>query len=115
MLRRMKPRSVFMDLAIDMGGCAETSRPTYFPNPTFEAEGVVHFCVPNLPTMAARSATQALTNTLLPWVIELAEHGVDATLETNLMLRRGTYLHHGRCVMANLCELFGLEPAALGA
>ncbi len=115
MLRRMKPRSVFMDFAIDMGGCAETSRPTYFPNPSYVAEGVVHFCVPNLPTIVARSATQALTNTVLPWVLELAEHGIDAVLKDNPMLHRGTYLHHGRCVNPTLRELFGLDPAAVGA
>jgi alanine dehydrogenase len=115
MLGRMKPRSVFMDFAIDMGGCAETSRPTYFPNPTFVAEGVVHFCVPNLPAIVARSATQALTNTLLPLVLELADGGTDAVLAANPMLRRGTYLHRGRCVMPSLCELFNLAPETIGA
>jgi len=111
MLKRMKPRSVFMDFAIDMGGCAETSRPSYFPNPTYEAEGITHFCVPNLPTIIARSATQALTNTVLPWVLDLVEQGVDAAIAKDPMLRRGTYLHHGRCVMPSLCESFGLTPA----
>lgn len=115
MLRRMKPRSVFMDFAIDMGGCAETSRPTYFPDPSYLAEGVVHFCVPNLPAIVARSATQALTNTLLPLVLELADHGTDAALERNGMLRRGTYLHRGQCVLPSLRELFAIEPAGVGA
>jgi alanine dehydrogenase len=112
MLRAMKPRSVVMDFAIDMGGCLETSRPTYFPQPTFEAEGVLHFCVPNLPTIAARSATQALTATVLPWVLELAERGVEGALAEDAALRRGTYLHQGRCVKESLAELFGLtlEP-----
>ena len=112
MLKRMKPRSVIMDFAIDMGGCLETSRPTYFPQPTFEAEGILHFCVPNLPTIAARSATQALTNTVLPWVLELAEKGIEQTLADNAALRRGTYLYGGRCVKESLAELFGLtyEP-----
>lgn len=114
MLRRMKPRSVFMDFAIDMGGCAETSRPTYFPDPSYVAEGVVHFCVPNLPAIVARSATQALTNTLLPLVLDLAEGGTDAALERNAMLRRGTYLHRGQCVMPSLCELFDLTPVEIG-
>jgi alanine dehydrogenase len=108
MLRRMKPRSVVMDLAIDMGGSLETSRPTYFPQPTFEAEGVQHFCVPNLPSIVARSATTALTNAVLPWVEELAEKGVDRALADNGALRRGTYLRHGRCVKDTLAELFGL-------
>ncbi len=108
MLRKMKRRSVFMDLAIDMGGCAETSRPSYFPDPTYMEEGIRHFCVPNLPSIVARSATKALTNTVLPWVEELAERGVDAALEVNPMLRRGTYLHHGECVMPSLRDLFAI-------
>ena len=111
MLRRMKRRAVFMDFAIDMGGCAETSRPSYFPDPTYLEEGVRHFCVPNLPSIVARSATQALTNTVLPWVVELSDCGVDAALEVNPMLKRGTYLHHGLCVMPSLCELFDLPVA----
>lgn len=115
MLRRMKPRSVFMDFAIDMGGCAETSRPSYFPDATYVEEGVIHCCVPNLPTIVARSATQALTNTVLPWVLEIAQNGVDETLRWNPMLRRGTYLHHGRCAMPTLCEMFDLPFEMIGA
>lgn len=108
MLRGMKPRSVVMDFAIDMGGCLETSRPTSFPQPVFEAEGVLHFCVPNLPTIIPRSATLALTNTVLPWVTELADSGVDAALRGDASLRRGTYLFHGRCLKPSLAALFGL-------
>jgi alanine dehydrogenase len=115
MLRRMRPRSVFMDFAIDMGGCAETSRPTYFPNPTYTEEGVVHCCVPNMPTIVARSATKALSNTTRPWVLELAESGVGQALARNPLLRSGTYLRDGLCVMPSLCALFNLEPATLGA
>ncbi len=114
LLRTMKPRSILMDLAIDMGGCCETSRPTSFPNPTYEAEGVTHFCVPNLSTIVARSATRALTNTVLPLVLELVEHGTDAALAQHPMLRRGTYLHHGRCAMPSLCESFGLDYQPVG-
>ncbi|MEK6768534.1 MAG: alanine dehydrogenase [Gemmatimonadota bacterium] len=108
MLKRMKPRSVIMDFAIDMGGCLETSRPTYFPNPTYEVDGILHFCVPNLPAIVARSATLALTNTVGPWVMELAEKGTDAALAGDRALRRGAYLHGGRCVKESLSQLFGL-------
>ena len=114
LLRKMKPRTVLMDLAIDMGGCCETSRPTAFPDPTYEAEGITHFCVPNLSTIVARSATKALTNTILPWVLELVEGGTDEALARLPMLRRGTYLHHGRCAMQSLCESFGLDYQPLG-
>lgn len=114
LLRKMKPRSVLMDLAIDMGGCCETSRPTSFPNPTYEAEGITHFCVPNLSTTVARSATKALTNTVLPWVLDLVAEGTDVALARHAMLRRGTYLHHGRCAMPSLCESFGLDVQPVG-
>jgi alanine dehydrogenase len=114
LLRKMKPRSVLMDLAIDMGGCCETSRPTSFPDSTYEAEGITHFCVPNLSTTVARSATQALTNTVLPWVHDLVEQGTDEALARNAMLRRGTYLHHGRCAMSSLCASFGLDYQPVG-
>src|SRR6185436_17617909 len=70
MLALMKPRSVVMDLSIDMGGCFETSRPTAFPDPVYEVDGVLHFCVPNLPSVAARTATMALTNALLPHLLD---------------------------------------------
>ena len=108
MLRLMKPRSLVMDLSIDMGGCVETSRPTSFPNAVFEAEGVLHFCVPNLPSVAARSATQALTNAALPYLAEVGRVGFDAALERLPDLRRGTYLHAGRCVKDSLARALGL-------
>jgi alanine dehydrogenase len=111
MLRRMKPRSVVIDLSIDMGGCFETSRPTSFPEPTYEVDGILHFCVPNLPSVAARSATQALTNALLPYLLELGRHGVDDALERCPDLRRGTYLHRGRCVKESLARSFGLRAS----
>jgi alanine dehydrogenase len=104
-----------MDLAIDMGGSLETSRPTYFPSPTYEAEGILHFCVPNLPSIVARSATTALTNTVLPWVLELAEKGAERALRDSEELRRGTYLHHGKVLSRPLAELFKLPYQPLDA
>jgi alanine dehydrogenase len=109
MLRLMKPRSVVMDLSIDMGGCFETSRPTSFPDPVYETDGILHFCVPNLPSVAARSATQALTNALLPLLLEVAREGFEAALARLPDLRRGTYLHRGRCAKESLARAFGLS------
>jgi alanine dehydrogenase len=109
MLRLMKPRSVVMDLSIDMGGCFETSRPSAFPEPTYEVDGILHFCVPNLPSAAARSSTQALTSALLPYLLDLASLGVDRALEDSADLRRGTYLFRGRCVKQSLAQTFGLR------
>ena len=113
MLRLMKPRTVVIDLSIDMGGCFETSRPTAFPDATYEVDGILHFCVPNLPSAAARSSTQALTNALLPYLLELGEHGVETALERCADLRRGTYLYRGRCVKESLARSFGLPHGAL--
>ncbi len=98
MLRLMKPRTVVMDLSIDMGGCFETSRPTSFPNPIYEVDGILHFCVPNLPSVAARSATLALTNTLLPYLEQRsADAASTAPWRRYPTCARGTYLYRGRC------------------
>ncbi len=111
MLRLMRPRSVIMDLSIDMGGCCETSRPTYFPNPTYEVDGIVHFCVPNLPSVAARSATLALTNALLPVLVEIVEKGFERAFAENRGLCRGTYLLRGTCCKESVAKLFGVPFA----
>jgi alanine dehydrogenase len=113
MLKLMKPRSLVMDLSIDMGGCFETSRPTAFPRPVYEVEGIRHFCVPNIPSVAARSTTQALTNATLPYLIEIAEKGFDAAAEALPELRRGTYIRAGRCAKETLARAFGLPCAPL--
>ena len=76
MLRQMKPGSVFVDIAIDQGGCAETSRPTNHDEPVFVEEGVLHYCVTNMPGAYARTATQALTNVTFPYIEALADHGL---------------------------------------
>ena len=109
MLRLMKPRTVVVDLAIDMGGCFETSRPTSLVSPTYEVDGILHMCVPNLPSVAARTATQALTNATLPYLIAVAEDGIDAALRAHPDLARGTYLYRGRCTSEALAHAFGVE------
>jgi len=104
LLARMKPRSVVMDLSIDMGGCFETSRPTSFPDTSYVVDGILHFCVSNLPSAAARSATLALTNAQLPFLQEVAGTGFEAAIVTSPALGRGTYLHRGRCVRESLAR-----------
>jgi alanine dehydrogenase len=113
MLRFMKPRSLVLDLSIDMGGCFETSRPTSFTSPTYEVDGIRHMCIPNLPSGAARAATQALTNATLPYLLALARDGFEAAARAHPELGRGTYLHRGRCVKESLAAAFGLELQAL--
>src|SRR6185503_16119204 len=78
MVRSMKPRSVILDIAIDQGGCVETSRPTSHRTPTFVDENVIHYCVPNMPGVLGRTATHALNNATWPYVQRLAALGVDA-------------------------------------
>ena len=109
MLAVMKPHSVVMDLSIDMGGCFETARPTVFPHPTYEVDGILHFCVPNLPSVAARSASVGLTNALLPYLMVMVERGFDAALADSRDLQRGVYLLGGRCCKASLARAFGVD------
>jgi alanine dehydrogenase len=76
-LKHMKPGSVIVDVAIDQGGCVETARVTTHSKPIYTVDGVVHYCVGNMPGAVARTSTQALTNATMPWVIKIAEHGAD--------------------------------------
>ncbi|HEX9185788.1 MAG TPA: alanine dehydrogenase [Vicinamibacteria bacterium] len=109
MLRLMKPRTVVVDLSIDMGGCFETSRPTTFTSPTYEVDGIIHMCIPNLPSGAARTATQALTNAILPYLQAVADEGLDAALRDHPDLARGTYVYRGRCASEALARSFGVD------
>jgi alanine dehydrogenase len=114
MLSLLRPGSVIMDVAIDMGGCCETSRPTAFPHPVFEVQGILHFCVPNIPSVVARSSTQALTNALLPYLQAVAADGLDQALQQIPDLRSGLYLYRGHCAHESLARAFGVafEPPA---
>ena len=108
MLKLMKPRSVIMDLSIDQGGCCETSRPTDFSNPTYEVDGIIHFCVPNLPSTASRASTRSLTNSMLPYVEEIADKGFDRAIRDNNALRRGTYTYDGHCLREGVAKIFNV-------
>jgi alanine dehydrogenase len=89
MLRMMQPGSVFVDIAVDQGGCAETTRPTTHDNPTYEEEGVLHYCVANMPGAYARTATQALNNVTQPWTAMIADQGLMGACETRPALLGG--------------------------
>ena len=86
-----------------------------YPTPVYETDGILHFCVPNLPSAAARSATQALTNAVLPYLLEVAAHGFERALLALPELRRGTYLYRGRCALESLARAFGLPHEPLPA
>jgi alanine dehydrogenase len=98
MVKQMKPRAVIIDLSIDEGGCVETSRPTTHDQPTFVAEGVTHYCVPNVPGIVARTATHAFLNAAWPYIQALANRGVAAALAADPALRRGLVTHHGQLI-----------------
>lgn len=96
MVRQMRPGSVLVDIAIDQGGCAETSRPTSHADPTYVAEGVVHYCVTNMPGAVARTSTLALNNATLPFALALADKGYRKALLENPHLAAGANVVRGR-------------------
>ena len=108
MVRRMRPGSVIVDIAIDQGGCCETSRPTTHAQPTFVDEGVVHYCVPNMPGAVARTSTLALGNATLPFVLALAGQGWRAALAADPHLLAGLNVHAGQVTHPAVAEALGL-------
>jgi alanine dehydrogenase len=114
MLRMMKPGSVLVDIAIDQGGCIETSRPTTHEHPIYVEEGVTHYCVANMPAAYARTATQALTNVTYRYVEALADHGVMGALKRDSSLLAGLNTMGGHITCRGVAEAFGtpfVEPA----
>lgn len=95
MVQSMKPRSVIMDISIDEGGCVETSRPTTHEKSTYIEEGVIHYCVPNIPSVVARTATHALLNAAYPYIEEIANNGIDQAMVSIPAIGTGVELHHG--------------------
>ena len=107
MLARMRPKSVLVDVAIDQGGCFETSRPTTHDAPTFEVDGVVHYCVANMPGAVPATASSALNHATLPLGLALAAHG-EAALAADPHLRRGLNVHRGRVTCEPVARALGL-------
>ncbi len=112
MVRSMKPRSVILDVSIDQGGAVETSRPTTHRNPTFVDEQVIHYCVPNMTSVVARTATHAFNNAAWPFVREIAERGLAEALAALPALRRGVATHRGQVVHPALAAHLGLREGA---
>jgi len=96
MVSKMSKGSVLIDVAIDQGGCFETSHPTTHENPTYLVDGVVHYCVANMPAGAARTSTYALNNATLPFVLALADKGYQAALKENVHLLNGLNVYRGQ-------------------
>ncbi|MDE2486163.1 MAG: alanine dehydrogenase [Alphaproteobacteria bacterium] len=112
MLRTMKRGSVVVDIAIDQGGCFETSHATTHDNPVFVEEGVIHYCVANMPGAVARTSTLALNNATLPYVLKLAGEGIEPALAASANLRRGLNVAAGQIRHAAVAEALGLPLAA---
>jgi len=114
MVRRMRPGSVIVDIAIDQGGCCDTSRPTTHAQPTYVEEGVVHYCVTNMPGAVARTSTLALGNATLPFVLALANHGWRDAARADPHLLAGLNVHAGQVTYAAVATALGLpcrDPA----
>jgi alanine dehydrogenase len=107
-LRLMKPGSVVIDVAIDQGGCLETSRPTTHSDPTYIEEDVVHYCVTNMPGAVGRTSTFALCNVTLPWVLQLAKRGIAAARELP-PIASAINIHAGKVTNRAVAETFGME------
>ena len=107
-LKEMKPGSVIIDVAIDQGGCIATSRPTTHSEPTYIVEDVVHYCVTNMPGAVGRTSTFALCNVTLPWVIEIAQRGLEAAARDLRPIARAVNIHAGEVTNRAVAETFGL-------
>jgi len=104
----MKKGSVIIDLAIDQGGCCETSRPTTLEHPTYVDEGVIHYCVPNITSTVGRTSTKVLSNLVVPYLQQIGKSGVENAIAENPALARGVYLYKKNIVKKNIAERFGL-------
>ncbi len=112
MVKSMRPGSVIMDFSIDEGGCVETSRPTTLRDPSYILEGVVHYCVPNMTSVVARTTSYAVTNAALPYLRALGEYGLISAIYRESALRRGINLYQGGLADPDVAAALGREVTA---
>jgi alanine dehydrogenase len=115
MIATMAPGSVVIDVAVDQGGCLETSHPTTHSDPIFLVDGVVHYCVANMPGAVPRTSTYALSNATLPYVARLANQGILPALAADPALRKGVNTYQNKVTYPSVAEAFGLEYTDLQA
>jgi alanine dehydrogenase len=108
MLKTMKNGSVLVDVAIDQGGCFETSKATTHGDPTFVIDGVVHYCVANMPGAVAKTSTLALTNATLPYALQIANQGWKGAMQANEEIKKGANVIDGKVTYKAVAEAFGL-------
>ena len=105
----MRPGAVLVDVAIDQGGCFETSRPTTHADPVYVVDGIVHYCVANMPGAVPRTSTYALNRATLPFVVALAQRGIVAALRADPHLRNGLNIYRGVLMRREIADVLG-EP-----
>ncbi len=115
LVAHMRPRSVFLDVAIDQGGCSTTSRPTSIFDQVYIEKGVIHFCVPNIPALVPRTATVALSNMLLPYVEQITKAGPEAILREGAALAQGFYTREGFCLQRKIAQPLSLPFREIGS
>jgi alanine dehydrogenase len=111
MLKTMKKGSVIVDVAVDQGGCAETSRPTTHDDPVYEVDGIIHYCVANMPGAYPRTSTIALTNATLPYIKTIAERGIEKAVQEDPVIRSALNTYRGKIVNKALAESLGVTVA----
>jgi alanine dehydrogenase len=109
MLKTMKRGSVIVDVAIDQGGCFETSRTTTHTDAVYEEEGIIHYCVANMPGAVPKTSTMALTNATLPYALQIADKGWKKAMEENKEILHGANIIHGKVVYKAVAEAFGMD------
>lgn len=113
MLSYMQKGSVIVDVAIDQGGCVETAKPTTHDDPIYEVDGIIHYCVANMPGAVSMTSTMALTNATLPYALQLAAKGYKAAVKQNPELAKGVNIINGKVSYRGVAEAFGLEYTPL--
>jgi alanine dehydrogenase len=112
-LKTMRPGSVLVDVAIDQGGCFETSKPTTHTKPTFVVDGVIHYCVANMPGAVARTSTLALTGATLPFGLAIADKGFEQAVNDDAALALGVNVYGGKLTIPSVAEAHKLAYAPL--
>ncbi len=113
MLKTMQPGSVLVDVAIDQGGCFETSKPTTHTEPTYVVDGVIHYCVANMPGAVARTSTMALAGATLPFGLDIANKGFEQAVKDDAALALGVNVYRGKLTIPSVAEAHKLEYAPL--
>lgn len=112
-LQQCQNKTVFVDISIDQGGISETSRATSLSDPIYFEEGVIHFCVPNMPAMVPKTATHALTSQSLPWLVEMLKNGIDSAIATNKAIRKSIVCMNGKLTNEAVAQAFAMEYITL--